>query len=735
MIFLQNSESRTKYSFYFRRGTTQDRFPVHLHQLLVHHQEIAGQAIDVVIDLFNTGNQNHVAAALEIIKDAMPIRESATALVEYTRLWFTIDSAYMINNAVDCLGEVIMRRKGESSDGLLLSDEENSALSSFFTRIHEMMPHALGFGDGQYTGSYLHSLINRHPELSTLAIDLVHDLFSSRNTDHIVDAIQIVHDRMPFREAVQTLSSFLQNQRDRGHGLVAENIDHIVDAFNTALSRNRTTDGILSFSEADNQIINRFFGRLGNILPGVRRYEHGEDLTGAVYRLLVKNPELIPNSLELISFYLLLSPDRVGLHDAFRIVGDCFNVEQAANALTHFIRENPSSEAVFQMGDAIDALGNVLERRKVGGKLTPGEAERINRFFRSLANCITRVRRQEEALQRLKISFHTLITENPELSELDPGGLVEKIGRLAAETLIEQVSVQAPAMPVTEVAHIIQTRRAAEVSSSINRYNFLSDIFSKLQWDDSISFMREIDAYFKDGEGNKRLLLLREIFSKVSSSDLGAVLTQAHIRLSELPQILNDQTIIHLVEFMLDDPERYKFQLGSILSQIPLANIPKNLQTRLLSATSDSEFKVKMYNGGWWLCSSAEPRLARSVTNQAVVLVNSNFLVKFDGKFSAVCLETVSNAQGTFVAGNWYSPTDTELKLALRDAFDSGIARINLAKGEWTLMRPLAEYDHELPDEMLTRLKDFADQLPDSLPPTIDGVSRKQYRLQKREEH
>jgi hypothetical protein len=313
--------------------------------------------------------------------------------------------------------------------------------------------------------------------------------------------------------------------------------------------------------------------------------------------------------------------------------------------------------------------------------------------------------------------------------------LVKKVGQLPTETLIDRVATYAPTTPIEHVAEIIQTGRTREVVSGIDRYRFLSEVLSEIPQEQRPSIIEGLDRYTQSPDGRNRVQLLNAIFSNTSSDNLGTNLSRVGIDLQQLPQVLNDEAVLNLVSVMLDKPAQYRFQLGTILSQIPLTNIPETLKLKLKPIISDNELKIKLGHGHWWLCGEAEPRLERSIRNQAVVLVNGRLLVKFDGKFSALCVETFTTRDGqTFLEGTWYSPIDTRTRDTIKGSFDSGTAKISLQGGEWAIMRPLAQSGGKNPEEILEEARQFITTLTDQLPQSIEGLSRGDYRERRREE-
>ena len=63
---------------------------------------------------------------------------------------------------------------------------------------------------------------------------------------------------------------------------------------------------------------------------------------------------------------------------------------------------------------------------------------------------------------------------------------------------------------------------------------------------------------------------------------------------------------------MADNPEEYRFQLGALLTQIPVNQLPESIGEKLKSIVTDAELKLKNLNTGeWWLCGAAGTKTKR----------------------------------------------------------------------------------------------------------------------------
>ncbi|MDO8609497.1 MAG: hypothetical protein Q7R95_03030, partial [bacterium] len=432
------------------------------------------------------------------------------------------------------------------------------------------------------------------------------------------------------------------------------------------------------------------------------------------------------------------------LDAAFSIVRDTLPIQEAVLTLTRFARENQSATGSLNLDNAVNTLSGNLDRRKQGDEpitFSPEETEAITGFFGELQEMLPRIRTRGGAVSTYFVSaFNMLISKHRELSTIVSQELIQKIGKLPTDALLDQVSTYAPDLPVSQVndVAIAGLDRIRAVSTGFERLTFITDALRGLSEDQMEPLILELNRFVSGESGVVRQKLLETIFTHHSSNRLnvGHILKQSGVEINQLPDLLNDRVIYNLISVMADNLEKHRFTLGTILSQITLSNIPQSVIDKLAPIMSNMEFAIKPENQNWYLCGMAEPRLRRSMEKGAVILINHVLLAKFDGKFSALCLQNITTKSGaTFLAGNWYSPTDSASREALKTTFDAGNAKIDLTQGEWTIMRPLAEDHGKTPAEILEEAKKYAEKLPDTLPMEIDHMSRKRYRETEHENH
>lgn len=206
---------------------------------------------------------------------------------------------------------------------------------------------------------------------------------------------------------------------------------------------------------------------------------------------------------------------------------------------------------------------------------------------------------------------------------------------------------------------------------------------------------------------------------------------------------MNNAFTYELIDVLLDNPEQYKFQLGVIFSQIPLSNIPEHIRRRLFPLTSDMELSVLLRHNAWEMCRQGEENLEKALTDGAIMLLNDVFVVKFVGKVSGIALrdETFSNGI-TVKKGLWYSPTNQE---EVKRMFDVGNQFSTNVSGDWLLLRPIGDIGEtesgsfvvRVPAEEILKKAQKAvtsHLVSNSLPDTIEGMSRQDYRLNHKED-
>lgn len=130
-----------------------------------------------------------------------------------------------------------------------------------------------------------------------------------------------------------------------------------------------------------------------------------------------------------------------------------------------------------------------------------------------------------------------------------------------------------------------------------------------------------------------------------------------------------------------------------------------------------------------FLCCASEGRLddALNPTAPGVVLLPPHVVVKVaQGKVAALCLALTATTTGMLLPGMWYLP-DRATRVFLEAAYDRGEIQIDLQDpSQWVPARALAYRDLA---NIRTRIAD----LPDTVPETIDGMTRAAFRCEMQE--
>lgn len=218
------------------------------------------------------------------------------------------------------------------------------------------------------------------------------------------------------------------------------------------------------------------------------------------------------------------------------------------------------------------------------------------------------------------------------------------------------------------------------------------------------------------------------IFSK--EENLADTFDSKKSKLRHLPGLL-----AYLGDILIE-PEKFTFQIGVLLSCIPIYKLPLEVRQKIETVETQFQMKVEVGHDAWNLCDSAEPKLWESLHNNAFVVVNDHMLVKMDGRLCGLCVQTFTNSDGeTFYEGNWYAPTDTSSRDKIRHAYDKGQSRVQLGVSEWALLRSFSASKGKTLSEEISEVNVVLKGIPDQLPLLINDIPRYQYRLEKFENY
>jgi len=228
-------------------------------------------------------------------------------------------------------------------------------------------------------------------------------------------------------------------------------------------------------------------------------------------------------------------------------------------------------------------------------------------------------------------------------------------------------------------------------NDDLNDYGFLSKVFDRMDTESQQDVVNFITSGLKDGDDD----VLKTIFEAEDSNNLDSKLIVRSdgkdIR-SRVHALLTKPEMLMIISTMADYPEEFGMELGEVLAMVPFREFPRELRDKLHVYLKRTEQKIRPFKENWYLCSDSEALLVESMQIGAVVIVNESLVVKFKGKFTALCIESFVDKSGNAcLAGNWYSPANERTRSVLREANRNGDLKINLTKGEWALMRKSAE--------------------------------------------
>lgn len=132
--------------------------------------------------------------------------------------------------------------------------------------------------------------------------------------------------------------------------------------------------------------------------------------------------------------------------------------------------------------------------------------------------------------------------------------------------------------------------------------------------------------------------------------------------------------------------------LASSLQQIEVEEAVKESAGRVDRVASD--FTLRAKNGDWYLCDMSEHRLLSAILTDSAILLNDHFVMKFDGKKAALCIEEFIDENGdVFYPGVWYAITDKSSKNIIERAYLGGAMKCDVEGVKFAVMRSVAKDD------------------------------------------
>jgi hypothetical protein len=246
-------------------------------------------------------------------------------------------------------------------------------------------------------------------------------------------------------------------------------------------------------------------------------------------------------------------------------------------------------------------------------------------------------------------------------------------------------------------------------------------------------------AMTHDSDAQKQLLILEELFSR---RDMGNVFqylkTSWRMDKQQVTTVITGhERFAQITQALLPHQDTYRFPLGVLLAHYTQTTLPDAWKAQLHPHMLANVMKPSLTERipEWYLCNASEQYLLKAMDDTAVTNVSDVLLVKHVGRLAGLCVMNATSTEGTFVRGNWYAPIETDLRQRLRDAHDSGTARLSDARGTWTVMRSVINYAGIDANDIVNQAEDCLISLPEQLPGLINYYRRGEYRREHEENY
>ena len=182
--------------------------------------------------------------------------------------------------------------------------------------------------------------------------------------------------------------------------------------------------------------------------------------------------------------------------------------------------------------------------------------------------------------------------------------------------------------------------------------------------------------------------LIGAMFSAKEANEFAERVTLSRMEPEGMRDLMTGPALELLINSMLDQPNRHRMALGLVLSTVGIDHFASHPRPQ-----TETNATLQPSHETWYLCDTAERLLERSVEDDAVMALTSegqdpNFLLKFNGKLTALCLSDTVTADGkVFLRGNWYSPIDKRTRDTFKKDFDNGIGKRDMGNGKWAFMK------------------------------------------------
>lgn len=236
-----------------------------------------------------------------------------------------------------------------------------------------------------------------------------------------------------------------------------------------------------------------------------------------------------------------------------------------------------------------------------------------------------------------------------------------------------------------EVLKDDEVRKIVRLDDQLNAYAIVSyfEKFKKVsslknvQIDEKKNNFKFFDSQawnYLDKIGQKKNLknLINTIFNFRSTDFFKNAEIDFQLKKSDWQELYQDSDFWNIFFSSLRNNETETAYIQSLL----LKNV-KNEKKHLEKAQSffqSGNFNEKLLfqHSNWWLCPDTEINFLKARRKNSLMEVNENFIAKFYGKITLLCVKSfMSKNKDFFIAGNYYAPLEHNQEQLTQDFFDN----------------------------------------------------------------
>jgi hypothetical protein len=562
--------------------------------------------------LITSRNPQDIAALIGSFRSRNPYQ---TTVIFTEFLTQNIWSQTFAPEIIETLGIALQNQPGEAEQQPTTQDIQKQALHNFFSTLTNRIPEITKTPHGEdELISQTYSFLNRNRRLTQDAQPFIEKLLEKNIKG--AEILRIVGDLYDCDRTIEIVSNYL-NSESIWKPYTQEDTLKLVG--------NKLHEAPGELTEETKNLVARVLKRTQEQLPSLTQSTSSKKslLDGLTY-LLQSKPEISSLAenviVELITSSPMLSPEITALVSNYLPFDNALMV---VNRVVH----SESTFVTWHSINMLNAINTQLESRDINrpGILTEKEVDQLKEIATGLIRHIPRIIEQPANAKFFNDELQQL-SKNSEVAPLVQD-LKQKFNAVASEIIQAYVARYLPHVRPEEVAQIIAEDRISETLESLKRFDSLYKIASSLRPDQQQQFLRTMNDRLQEQNAEPFMNLLETIFEIHESSGLRGALEIRGIGqfslIDNLNYLLNDESIYVLLDTLLDNPDSYRFQIGLILSQVNLTNLPDKVKAKIKPTLTDTEMQLLPEHGRWWLCGAAEPRLVQSLQDNAILLINN----------------------------------------------------------------------------------------------------------------